>query len=630
MRRVSIIAVVLVISSIPAWASGQSEAAGSATRGQYLAARGIIVPADQVLVGSYIASIDYHYPKPAQGIGVSIRTGHQQISSGGQEELIHIGLQGPVTSFGELPPMNLVFVIDHSGSMGDANKLDWVKRSFDTFIRSVRDKDYISLVIFDSTAQVVFPSTRMNSSERRSRFRQAAELVQPAGGTNLLAGLKLGYEQAMTNYRSDYTNRVLFLTDGNDNQDHVRQMLEMAESYRGMGVNVSTIGVGTSFDLKLMNDLAMKGGGSSRFISDMKEMQEMFGSELDRMLVPAARDVRMTLDLSPGVDFVGTWGYDNSQRGSRVNYSLSTLHHRDYETILAKVRVGPTRSFGQMELGSFSLTYRDLEGGEHALGPFSVSVEVVPGAAPVTGYSDATVLQSGSMLDFAQTLIDVGNLYYAKSTDLSNRRQCLDLSVRMRNQLTNAQARLDNTGFEKQIEILDNYIQMLGTDLKLTGEESADISANYGIASPAPQRSLDDNLTNLFQEILLEMKSKVRGTIAVSGFMTKKEPQPQLVALLNEKGLVEMSLIENLTVVERNKLDSVMQEQRLSLSDLMDTTNAISVGKLVSARFILTGSIIEMPSSVAIFARIVNVESGEVESAAQVIVPKSSEVAALL
>jgi len=561
---------------------------------------------------------------------VSIHTGHRQVSFTGQDEIIHIGIQGSETPFEELAPMNLVFVIDHSGSMSSSNKLDWVKRSFETFIKSVRDKDYVSLVIFDDTARVVFPSTRMDTPDKRTRFKWAVNSIVPAGGTNLLSGLRLGYEQAMTNYRSDYTNRVLFLTDGNDNQDHVRQMLEMAGSYREMGVNVSTIGVGTSFDLKLMNDLAMRGGGSSRFISDMKEMEEMFGSDLDRMLVPAARDVKMTLALEPAVRLVGTWGYQNTQHGSNVNYALPTLHHRDYETILARVHLGGTLRRGPMVIGRFSLVYRDLEGGEHSLGPYPITVEVVASETPVSGYSDATVLQSGSMLDFAQTLVDIGRLYYANTMDMQNRRKCLDLSVSMRNQLKNAQLRLDNTGFEDEIGILDRYIQMLGTDLALTGEESSKISTDYGIASPAPQRSLDENLTNLFQEILLEMKSKVRGTIAISGFMAKKEPQPQLVSLLNEKGLVEMSGIENLRVVEREKLDTVMKEQKLSLSDLMDTTNAISVGKLVSAQFILTGSVIEMPSSVAIFARIVNVETSEVESAAQVIVPKSSEVSALL
>ena len=74
----------------------------------------------------------------------------------------------------------------------------------------------------------------------------------------------------------------------------------------------------------------------------------------------------------------------------------------------------------------------------------------------------------------------------------------------------------------------------------------------------------------------------------------------------------------------------VLEEQKLALSDLIDTTNAIKVGQLLTVSHILTGTVLEMPASVVIFGRIINVETAEVESAAQVIVPKNREVSALL
>ena len=74
----------------------------------------------------------------------------------------------------------------------------------------------------------------------------------------------------------------------------------------------------------------------------------------------------------------------------------------------------------------------------------------------------------------------------------------------------------------------------------------------------------------------------------------------------------------------------MLKEQELALTDLMDTSKAIDVGKLLTANYIVTGSVIEMANSVIIFGRIINVESGEVESVAQVIVPKDQEVEKLL
>ncbi len=105
------------------------------------------------------------------------------------------------------------------------------------------------------------------------------QAISPGGGTNLVAGLELGYQKVPANFRSEYSNRVLFLTDGRGESTVI---LEMAMNYKNMGINVSTIGVGTDFDLNLMVDLSKKGGGSSRFISAREEMEETLGSELDR------------------------------------------------------------------------------------------------------------------------------------------------------------------------------------------------------------------------------------------------------------------------------------------------------------------------------------------------------------
>ncbi len=197
--------------------------------GKYLAGQGIIIPSDQVHVNSYIAGVDYSYPRPESQVGVTLTTRNQLMSTTGGEALIHIGIQAGEMAFSTLPPMNLAFVIDKSGSMNVADKMDWVMDAFDISIEQVRDIDYVSLVVFDSGARVVYPSTSMSSREKRLRFKGAVHSITPAGGTNLVEGLKLGYQQVMANYRKDYTNRVLFLTDGVGESGGI---LRMADEYK--------------------------------------------------------------------------------------------------------------------------------------------------------------------------------------------------------------------------------------------------------------------------------------------------------------------------------------------------------------------------------------------------------------
>ncbi len=331
--------ILLAVVATASWTGGSMEES-SAGRSEYLAERGLITPAQEIFESSFIGKVDYAYPQPEGQFGVTAYTGHRQVSASGQEELIVIGLQGRKTRFEELPPLNLAFVIDKSGSMSDANKMDWVKESFDIFIEQVRSDDFVSLVVFDSTARVIFPSTRIRGN--RERFRQVVHWISPGGGTNLVAGLKLGYEQVMANFRKEYVNRVLFLTDGVGDSAGI---FEMAESYKKLGINVSTIGLGRNFDLNLMRKLAEHGGGSSRFISDRERMVETFGAGLSRMAVPVAKKVSLEIELLNGVRPVNTWAYDHRQAGSTVRYSFPTIHLGDYETIV--LRAGTMLHFAQ-------------------------------------------------------------------------------------------------------------------------------------------------------------------------------------------------------------------------------------------------------------------------------------------
>jgi Ca-activated chloride channel family protein len=764
MKRLNFLFIFLILA-IPAllWAGASKEAASSAKRAEYLSGRGVIVPPNEVYIDSYIASIDYEYPEPEQALGISLYTGHQQISSKGQEEVIQIGIQGREIPFDELPPMNLAFVIDKSWSMGEQDKMDWVKESFDIFIDRVRDKDYVSLVVYDDEAEVIFPSLQMSSEQRRERFKRAVHSIVPAGEDNMEDGLMRGYEQVQANYRTEYVNRVLLLSDGtelsarlkreaaksgdvraslmwnnrndldlhvitpsgeeiffghkrswdggeldvdmnvhgetikpveniywpkgeaplgrytvfvrnyryhersrqatnfnvelwvNDQATHYEGLIygtgeysdrvvctfdykgqghtevaktgimQMAEYFREIGINVSTIGVGLDFNLELMRNLADKGGGSSRFISNRVEMEKTFGSELDRMVVPEAHDVEMRLQFLQDVEIINTWGYGNRVEGDTIYYHLPTMHHRDYETILVQIWVPSQALVGRKNLARFFVTYTDTGGKKHFLGPYYLKVSFVDADLPIAGFSDAMVLRSGTMLHFAQTLKEIGELYYAHQIEDAMKR-----TVAIKKELNNASLRLGSEVFSDETAILDRYIEILGTDLALGSTETRRIANDMEIVPQVQQRSLQDHLENLFQEMALDLGARKTGTIAISGFTTQDGRPSDLVTLINEMALVEVAKHPTLQVVERDKMEIVLEEQKLALSDLIDTANAIKVGHLLTVSHILTGTVLEMPGSVVIFGRIINVETAEVESAAQVIVPKSREVNALL
>jgi DNA-binding beta-propeller fold protein YncE len=301
-----------------AWAGGMKEKE-SVDRGEYMVAKGRIIPPQEIYEDSYVSALDFQYPDPEEGsFSVRFFSGNRQVSTEGQEEVIIIGIQGRRFTYEDLPTMNQAFVIDKSGSMYKKDKMNWVKESFDVYINKMRDKDFVSLIVFDETARVVFPSTQMKGESVRQRFRDAVHSIVPGGGSSLTAGLQLGYKELLSNYKKDYMNQVIFLTDGVGSSE---EMYELAATYREVGINVTAIGLGEDCDLEFINNLADWGGGGSRFVAGREKMEEIFGSEFGKMVIPAARDVEVGLYFLENLKDVKTWGYHAEIEGQWDSYT---------------------------------------------------------------------------------------------------------------------------------------------------------------------------------------------------------------------------------------------------------------------------------------------------------------------
>ncbi len=619
--------VLLAAAAAVTWAGGAKEES-SVGRSDYLAQRGYIAPAEEIYPSSFIGKVDYAYPQPDDMFGVTAYTGHRQVSSAGQEELIVIGLQGKEVPFKDLPLLNLAFVIDKSGSMSSADKMSWVKESFEIFIEQVRDQDFVSLVVFDSDARVIFPSTRIGGN--REHFLQVVRSIAPGGGTNLTDGLRLGYKQVMANFRKKYVNRVLFLTDGVGDSNGI---FDMAQAYRKLGVNVSTIGLGHNFDLNLMRRLAEDGGGSSRFISDRKRMLETFGRGLSRMIVPTATDVSVEVELLAGVSLIDTWAYEHRQSGSKIIYPFPTLHVGDYETIVLKVAVPPKKVTGPFTICHIQTAYTDSHGKYFEAEPIEVQVDIVVLENPVDGISNAIVLRAGTMLHLAEGLKEIGEKYYGgKHLQVEERRDLVQFLLGKTNtikkEILNTRERLDFEGFDEELALLDNYIKIFGKELEMDAASLEAVRQDRELKPVTRKRDLVDRIAALFNEMTLDLQSRMVGNIAVSGFAVSDGRKAGITDLLDE--MAQSAFGNHFTVVDRRMIETVLAEQQLSLSDLMETTEAIKVGRVLSADYILTGTVIPMSSSVVIFGRIIDTESTVVESAAQVIVPIDAELRALL
>jgi Ca-activated chloride channel homolog len=194
-------------------------------------------------------------------------------------------------------PMNLVVVVDHSGSMAQDNRLDKVKAGLDTLIDNLQAEDQLAIISFDDTVTIDTTFT----ADKTVLHGVVAELA-PGGGTNIFDGLEAGFAQLGDSLASDHQNRVIFLSDGLATAGNTLQsdIIAMATRHIEGGIGLTTIGVGNDFDVQLMRGLAERGAGNFYYVEDAAAATEVFTEELDYFLTPIALDLDITATVADG------------------------------------------------------------------------------------------------------------------------------------------------------------------------------------------------------------------------------------------------------------------------------------------------------------------------------------------
>lgn len=197
-------------------------------------------------------------------------------------------------------PLNIAIVLDRSGSMA-GDKIDFAKIAANEIIDKLSQDDVVSVVIYDEFIEVVQEAIKVLYKD--SIKRKIAK-VKPRGSTNLWGGSEKGYEQVKANFRKDYINRVLLISDGNITAGVKipSRILEKVQEFKDIdGVTISTFGVGLDYNETLMTDMAESGAGNYYFIDRADKMQVIFNKELSGLLNVVARDAELRITLPKGI-----------------------------------------------------------------------------------------------------------------------------------------------------------------------------------------------------------------------------------------------------------------------------------------------------------------------------------------
>ncbi|HXS56419.1 MAG TPA: von Willebrand factor type A domain-containing protein [Hanamia sp.] len=258
-------------------------------------------PSGAVRTEEMINYFKYQYPQPKGKDPFSINTEISDSPWNSQTKLLLIGLQGKTIPVENLPPSNLVFLIDVSGSMMGDNRLPLVKASMKMLTDQLRESDRISIVVYAGQAGLVLPATSGND---KIKIKTAIDALQAGGSTAGGAGIQLAYATALKNFMSKGNNRVILCTDGDFNvgASSDDEMVRLIEKERNKGIFLTVLGYGMgNYKDNKMQQLADKGNGNHAYIDGLGEAKKVLINEFGGTLFTIAKDVKLQLEFNPAM-----------------------------------------------------------------------------------------------------------------------------------------------------------------------------------------------------------------------------------------------------------------------------------------------------------------------------------------
>lgn len=269
-------------------------------------------PANAIRIEEFVNYFAYDYPQPTDDKPFSVDIEVAECPWQTEHQLVRIGLKGKDVPQKERPASNIVFLLDVSGSMQDANKLPLLKQAMKLLTSQLTENDRVSIVTYAGDAGLALDTTNGQSEQT---IRDAIDALNANGSTNGSAGIQLAYGKATESFIKDGANRVILATDGDLNVGVTSDdaLVELIKEKAASGVFLTVLGFGEG-NLKdgKLEKLADNGNGMYAYIDSLREARKVLVEQIAGSLVTIAKDVKIKVEFNPAeVSSYRLLGYEN-------------------------------------------------------------------------------------------------------------------------------------------------------------------------------------------------------------------------------------------------------------------------------------------------------------------------------
>jgi len=270
------------------------------------------IPASSVRLEEYLNYFTFDYPEPTSGETLGINAELGTCPWAPEHHLLRLGLKGKSLKNNEIPAANYILLIDTSGSMNGADRMDLVKSGLCSMVDCLRPDDRVAIITYSGTVEKRLESTLISSG--RSAIKKSINGLKASGSTSGGAAMKMAYDEASAHYVTGGNNRIIMCTDGDFNVGvtSTEKLTEMVESYQAKGIYLSIMGFGMgNFQDSRMEALSNHGNGTYTYIDSEEEMVKVFVNERSHFWA-VANDTKCQVRFNPDiVDQYRLLGYEN-------------------------------------------------------------------------------------------------------------------------------------------------------------------------------------------------------------------------------------------------------------------------------------------------------------------------------
>lgn len=266
---------------------------------------------DAVFLAEFVNYFPYSYAKPKGDDPVAFALEMGPCPWNRRHHLVRVGVQARALDAAQMPPRNLVFLVDTSGSMQEPNRLPLVKQSLELLVDTLTAKDVVSIVTYAGDSRVALNPTR---ATEKAKITAVVTGLQAEGSTNGEGGITKAYQLARDSFIEGGVNRVVLCTDGDFNVGVTNQgdLVRMIEEQRRSRVFLTILGFGMgNYKDNTLKELANHGNGHHAYIDTIDEAKKVF-VEQGGALACVAKDVKFQVEFNPArVAAYRLIGYEN-------------------------------------------------------------------------------------------------------------------------------------------------------------------------------------------------------------------------------------------------------------------------------------------------------------------------------